>query len=190
MEEIKNKEVTVTDLVNQYSDDLYRFALGKTRNKEISEDLVQDTFIVAVNKLSTFRGESSHKTWLISILRNKIADYYRKKAKANISDKDLDDQSMSFSQKGIWNKEHKPFVFEEAEHLLDNPKFVTIFYGCIEALPQLWSSVMKMKYVIPQKSKEICKELEISDTNLWQIVHRSKLKLKDCLDSNWIQKGY
>lgn len=71
--------VTATDLVNDFADDLFRFALSKTKNKEVSEDLVQDTFIVAVTKLDTFRGESTHKTWLISILRNKIADYYRKK---------------------------------------------------------------------------------------------------------------
>lgn len=183
-------EITVSDLVHQFSDDLYRFAYSKTKNRVVSEDLVQDTFIVAVTKLDTFRGESTHKTWLISILRNKIADYYRKKSKDNISDKELDDQSMSFNSKGKWNDTAKPFVFEESEHLLDNADFTQVFYDCIEALPDLWSSVIKMKYVDPKKSKEICQDLNISDTNLWQIVHRSKLKLKDCLDGNWIQKGY
>lgn len=181
-------EITASDLVHQFGDDLYRFAYSKTKNKEVSEDLVQDTFIVAVTKLTTFRGESTHKTWLISILRNKIADYYRKKSKDNISDKELDDQSMSFDAKGKWNDEAKPFVFEDAEHLLDNPNFTKVFYDCIEGLPDLWSAVIKMKYIDPKKSKEICKDLNISDTNLWQIVHRSKLKLKDCLGGNWINK--
>ena len=184
----KNKEITVSDLVHQFSDDLFRFAFSKTKNKVVSEDLVQDTFIVAVTKLDTFRGESSHKTWLISILRNKIADYYRKKSKNNISDKELDDQSISFNSKGSWNEQAKPFVFEESEHLLDNPEFTTVFSNCIEGLPPLWSSVVKMKYINPIKSKEICKELNITDTNLWQIVHRSKLKLKDCLSTNWVNQ--
>ena len=190
MSEIEGKEITVSGLVHQFGDDLFRFAFSKTKNKVVSEDLVQDTFIVAVTKINTFRGESSHKTWLISILRNKIADYYRKKSKDNISDKELDDQSMSFNAKGAWNKEHKPFVFEDSGHLLDNADFNQVFYDCIDGLPSLWSSVIKMKYIDPKKSKEICQELNITDTNLWQIVHRSKLKLKDCLDGNWVKKGY
>ena len=185
----KNNAVTVSELVHQFGDDLYRFAYSKTNNKVVSEDLVQDTFIVAVTKLDTFRGESTHKTWLISILRNKIADYYRKKSKDNVSDKELDDQSMSFNAKGGWNKANTPFVFEDSEHLLDNEDFTDVFYGCIDSLPELWSSVIRMKYIDPKKSKEICQELDITDTNLWQIVHRSKLKLKDCLGNNWIQKG-
>jgi RNA polymerase sigma-70 factor (ECF subfamily) len=189
MGKVQEKEITVSDLVHQFSDDLFRFAFSKTKNKVVSEDLVQDTFIVAVTKLDTFRGESSHKTWLISILRNKISDYYRKKSRDNISDKELDDQSFSFNSRGSWNKEGMPFVFEDSEHLLDNPEFTSVFSECIEDLPPLWSSVVKMKYINPVKSKEICKELEITDTNLWQIVHRSKLKLKDCLDGNWIKKG-
>ncbi len=190
MEETEEKKVTAADLVHQFSDDLFRFAFSKTKNKVVSEDLVQDTFIVAVTKLNTFRGESTHKTWLISILRNKIADYYRKKAKDNISDKELDDQTFTFKKTGCWNEESTPFVFEDTSHLLDNPAFNLIFSDCIEGLPPLWNSVIKMKYINPKKSKEICKELNITDTNLWQIVHRSKLKLKDCLDGKWIKKGY
>ena len=72
--------------------------------------------------------------------------------------------------------------------LLNDAEFSKVFYNCIENLPEMWRSVMKMKYVNPVKSKEICKELEISDTNLWQIVHRSKLKLKGCIEHNWFNK--
>lgn len=190
MKKDKVKDITASDLVNQFSDDLYRYAYSKTKNKVISEDLVQDTFIVVVTKLDDFRGESTHKTWMISILKNKISDYYRKKSKNNISDKELDDQTLSFTANGRWNNGSLPFLIKDSEHLLDNPDFVSVFSNCIEALPPLWSSVIKMKYIDPIKSKEICKELKISDTNLWQIVHRSKLKLAGCLDTNWIKKGY
>ncbi len=188
MQKLENKPVTVADLVHDYGDDLFRFAYAKTQNRELAEDLVQDTFLVAVDKLVSFRGDSSHKTWLISILRNKIADFYRKKAKANIHERDIEDQSFSFNAKGAWNTSNQPFVLEESDHLLDNPQFVKVFYECIDGLPQLWNAVIKMKYINPKKSKEICKELAISETNLWQIVHRSKLKLKDCLDGKWNKK--
>jgi len=184
-----NTSLNVVDIVNNYSDDLYRFAFSKTRNQVISEDLVQETFMVLIAKKDSFRGESSPKTWLISILKNKISDYYRKKMRDKISDKDISDHTESFDDTDKWSNDHKPFVFEDEGHLLDNPDFNLIFNNCIDSLPEIWSSVVRLKYIDPKKSKEICKELNITDTNLWQIVHRAKLKLKDCLQINWINKG-
>lgn len=181
-----DKSDRITDLVEKYSDDLYRFAFARTKDHEISQDLVQDTLIVAFQKADTFRGESSPKTWLTSILKFKVADHYRKKIKEKVSDVEIGDISESFKGNGHWNADKSPFVFGDEKHLLDNPKFVTIFNGCIESLPELWSSIIKMKYINPKDSKEIRKEFGITDTNMWQIVHRSKLKLKECLKTNWV----
>ena len=182
--------IDISDWVYDYGDDLFRYAFSKIRKKEVAEDLVQDTFVVAHTKIHSFEGNSSVKTWLIAILKNKIADYYRKQIKENLTDKELDVNVSSFDVNGGWKEDKKPFSFEDTSHLLDNELFVKVFYDCIDALPKLWSGVVRLKYINPTKSKEICKELNISESNLWQIVHRSKLKLKDCLDVNWIKKGY
>jgi RNA polymerase sigma-70 factor (ECF subfamily) len=183
-----NNHVIVTELVNAYSDDLFRFALSKTNDAEVAQDLVQDTFIVAFQKWDNFRGDSAPKTWLISILKFKIADHFRKKVKAKVSSLDTKDISDSFQGNGHWIADKSPILLEDAEHLLDNPEFNVIFKNCIEALPETWNTVIKYKYIEPKESKEICKELGITDTNLWQIVHRAKLKLKECLKSNWINQ--
>ncbi|MFT7157269.1 MAG: RNA polymerase sigma-70 factor (TIGR02943 family) [Parvicella sp.] len=181
----KRPSIDVTTLVEDFGDDLYRFAYSKTQDKMISEDLVQETFIVAIQKSDKFRGESAPKTWLTSILKNKIADFYRKKKKEGIVGEDIEDLTLSFTDNGHWSPTSNSNPFEFEGPLLNNQEFTDVFYSCIDNLPDLWRSVIKMKYVNPQKSNEICKELEITDTNLWQIVHRSKLKLRSCIDSNW-----
>ncbi|MGO4542493.1 RNA polymerase sigma factor [Paenibacillus sp. 2TAB19] len=67
------QEVDSTELYNlmtQYGDDVWRYAYAITKNHEQSKDIAQEVFIKVHLKLSTFRGQSSFKTWLFSITRN------------------------------------------------------------------------------------------------------------------------
>ncbi|MDZ7646527.1 MAG: RNA polymerase sigma factor [Cytophagales bacterium] len=61
----------LTQWVNQYGDALYSWAFHKTIDEAIAQDLVQETFIAAYQKLDTFKNASSPKTWLFGILKNK-----------------------------------------------------------------------------------------------------------------------
>ena len=57
--------------------DILRFAKIQLRDEYLAEDIVQDTLAAAIAKHSQFRGEAGLKTWVLSILKNKIADYFR-----------------------------------------------------------------------------------------------------------------
>ena len=82
--------------VSKYGDYLFSIALLKTNNKETAEDLVQDTFASAIKAKELFRGDSSEKTWLVSILNNKIIDFYKKKDILKNTDEYLTDTEQSF----------------------------------------------------------------------------------------------
>ena len=69
--------------------------------------------------------------------------------------------------------------------LLDNPEFLTVLEACIENLPPNWKGVVLGKYFHNKKGAQISKELGITSSNLWQMAHRAKLQLKECLDTNW-----
>ncbi len=64
--------------VDNYADYLYRYAQSRVNDSAVAEDLVQETFLSAWKARERFEGRSSEKTWLSSILKNKIIDYYRK----------------------------------------------------------------------------------------------------------------
>lgn len=185
---------TISSWVYSFSDDLYAWALYKTSNKEQAEDLVQETFISALNALPKFEHRSNPKTWLFKILNNKIIDYYRKNI--NHSHYSIEDEiekgihniDSLFDSNGNWSNYGLGHHWEEESNLLDNKKFNIVFKNCIENLPSVWKTAVRAKYLLDKNSSEICQDLEISLSNYWQIIHRAKLHLKKCLESGWFKK--
>jgi RNA polymerase sigma-70 factor (TIGR02943 family) len=171
--------------VETYTSELFKWAYHKVSDSDQAKDLVQDTFLAAAEKLSSFKAESSPKTWLFAILNHKIIDYYRKKINQPLS---IENQSYSsyFDADGGWRPEKSPKDWEDKEvHLLDDSVFQGILTNCLDALPEKWSSCVKLKYLMNKNGEDICQELEITPTNLWQIMHRAKLQLRDCVEINW-----
>lgn len=193
MEVIKENAKTVLEhWVNQFSDDLYCWAFYKTSSKETAEDLVQETFLSAFHKIDSFQGKSQPKTWLFSILNNKVIDYYRKSAKTTKQTFSLTENSgfeLSeglFNEYGCWKSDDVKAIWDQEEELLDNPEFNVVMQECMEDLPQKWKLAITSKYLSDKDTTEICQELEITPSNYWQMVHRSKLLLRKCLELKWV----
>nr|WP_315166441.1 sigma-70 family RNA polymerase sigma factor [uncultured Flavobacterium sp.] len=193
MEVIKeNSKDILEKWVNQFSDELFSWALYKTSSKETAEDLVQETFLAAFHKLDTFQGKSQPKTWLFSILNNKVIDYYRLSAKTTKQTFSISENSGYELSDGLFNEtenwksnEINP-IWDQEEELLDNPEFNNAMQECMEDLPQKWKYAVTSKYLTDKNADEICQELEITVSNYWQIVHRAKLLLKKCLEIKWV----
>src|ERR1700752_3746381 len=66
--------------VKAHADYLYAYTLSRINNEEQAKDLVQETFLAALEKADKFEGKSSERTWLTAILKNKIIDIYRKRS--------------------------------------------------------------------------------------------------------------
>ena len=181
------KESTFEGWVKDHSDELFSWAKHKTSSKETAEDLVQETFISAYKAFDNFKQDSKPKTWLFKILNNKIIDHYRKSAKMktdSIEAKSIERTNDFFEEDGHW-KSLDSDNWAEDIHLLDNPDFLHVFGGCIEGLPEKWNAVIKAKYIIHQDAKAVCKELNITPSNYWQMIHRAKIQLKSCIENKW-----
>lgn len=164
--------------VEQYADTLYTWVYYKTRNKELSEDLVQDTFLAALQSYTSFEGRSSPLTWLMSILKFKLIDHHRLQFKRPESEY-LD--GSYFIPEGGWKQTAMPLDWPESQpqEVLEK----TLLH-CLEKLPPSWSAVIRLKYLIGKKAVLICQELNISPTNYWQLIHRAKMQLRSCIESN------
>lgn len=184
-----DSRTTLSQWLDEYGDDMYSWAAYKTSSKETAEDLVQETFLSAFKAFNKYKPGSNPKTWLFTILNNKIIDYYRASStQKSVNQSELMGKRVeedNFNSNGVWNNAVSPLWANTEEHLLDNPEFVNVLSGCIEKLPKQWKGVIIGKYFDHKKSAEISKDLEISSSNLWQIVYRAKLKLRGCLKKNW-----
>lgn len=195
MEQAANtKQALIEEWFLQWGDDLFRWAIHKTNERETANDLVQETFLAAQKALDKFEGRSEPKTWLFSILNNKIMDFYRKRLKEpTVShdgvDKNGDQTSVLdhfFTKKGDWVTGNSPSNWHNLDnHLLDDHEFNKILEFCMRELPVKWMSAIQLKYLEDKAGKIICQELDITPSNFWQILHRAKLQLRACLELNW-----
>jgi len=175
--------------VDLYGDALYNYALSRVNDTDTAKDLVQETFLSGLNNLSGFRGESAEKTWLYSILKNKIIDHYRKKKNTQPIETTMVSESYFFEDGGHWS-EHQPKNDWEAKNTdsFSSDEFLSVLQECKQKMTSLQQAVFTLKIQEEMESEMICKELGISSSNYWVILHRAKLQLRECLEKNWMNE--
>ncbi len=177
--------------VDEHGDYLYRYALVRVRTAEVAQDLVQEAFLAALKAHQNFAGRSSERTWLFGILKNKIVDYYRKLGRET-SFTDMEFLSDEFSEKfvdGGWihsdaPKEWKP----DPDVVVHRSDFWMTMNSCLGKIPDRVAKVFMLREMDELSTKEICKSLSITDSNLWVMLHRARMALRECLEKNWFAK--
>lgn len=167
---------------------LLRVAMLQLRNAEAAEDVVQDTLVAALQGAAGFSGRSSVKTWLTGILKHKIVDVIRRRARgpafAQLDEEcQIDDFDALFDGSGHW--QNPPADWGNPESELSRQEFFDIVQFCLEKLPPNTARVFMMREVMELTGEEICKELTITSTNLWVILYRARMALRQCLEQHW-----
>ncbi len=176
--------------VDNHGDYLYNYAYVRTGKKETAEDLVQETLIAAWKAKERFRGDSSEQTWLTAILKRKIIDHYRKKSTEKESSfssfsKPFQDET---GMEGHWILDRAPRDWSKnSDTPLNSEEFEKIMEYCLSLLPGKWKSVFVLKVMEELETDTICKEIGCTASNLWVILHRARLKLRECIEKNWLQ---
>lgn len=174
--------------INNYADALYDYAKPRVNDAQVAEDLVQETFLSAWRAKDGYKGEASEKSWLFTILKNKIIDHYRKKAKEIVqTSSESDATDRFFDEKEHWTESDKPLNWgAAASDPVSQKEFFSVFEKCKQKLQQVQQQVFVMKYMDELDANEICKVLGITPSNYWVLIHRAKLGLRACLEKNWI----
>jgi RNA polymerase sigma-70 factor, ECF subfamily len=175
--------------VDEHGDCLYRYALLRVRKAEVAEDLVQETLLVAMRTHEKFGGRSSERSWLVGILKNKICDHFRKAGReTNFTDLEFfqDEHSDKFDGKDYWIHERGPTDWKpEGEDAMKRAEFWQTLQACMGKLPQRVADVFMMREVDDMPGKEVCSTLNISEANLWVMLHRARMALRQCLEVNF-----
>jgi len=169
---------------------LMRYARLQIREPALAEDLVQNTLIAALQSVADFRGEAALVTWLIGILKRQIIDHYRRAARETSLPATADDDEGNsdllerlFAQDGHWVT--KPAVWDNPEESLQQEAFLSVLEQCLQGLAGQSGRVFAMREILDLEPAEICKELGLTQSNYWVLMHRARLRLRSCVERGW-----
>ncbi len=176
--------------------DMLRFAQLQLRNRDTAEDMVQEAIESALRNASSFAGNSSLKTWVFTILKNRIIDHLRQAGRtvplSSLVDEGEDWQERLealFNGRGGWRDDARPKAWPDPDESMQNKQFWVVFETCLDHLPAKTGRVFMMREFLGLESDEICAQLAISSSNCHVILHRARLKLRACLGDGWAHMG-
>ena len=181
-----------TEELEQLRPYLLRYALLQLHDRDAAEDVVQETMLAALEGRARFEGKSTAKTWLTGILKHKIIDLIRRKSREQplTADEDASEAEAVdaiFQSDGHWQQ--PPSDWGSPSRALEDKRFREAFELCTRAMPMRNARVFMMREVLEMSTEEICKELGITPTNLWVILHRARLSLRECIEIKWGAAG-
>jgi len=176
--------------LNRHRPQLLKYAMLQLRNPAQAEDAVQETLIAALGGLERFAGGSAVRTWLIGILKHKIVDSIRKSSREQSIDRfesSLEDMDGLFKPDGHFAD--KPADWGDPEAALSRGRFFEVLQECMDSLPKNTARVFAMREVMGLETEEICASLAITSSNCWVLLYRARMRLRECLEKNWIEAG-
>jgi RNA polymerase sigma-70 factor (ECF subfamily) len=180
--------------VERYADSLLRHTLFRVKDLETAEDIVQDVFLSAYKSRDNYTGAANEKTWLFAILKNKIIDHYRSKLHklSQLTEPVSTYESYYFNETDDdhWHDNTAPRDWaSDAISPWEQKELNAVLHDCIGKLPEKMSAVFSLKFLEDADTEKICKDLQITSSNYWVLMHRAKLQLRECIEKNWFTKS-
>jgi RNA polymerase sigma-70 factor (ECF subfamily) len=167
---------------------LLRIARVQLRNDTWAEDAVSETLISALEGAERFGGQSQLKTWVVGILKHKIIDQFRRggrevslEAAAEAAQVETFDELYTADGHRV----SEPLDWGDPEAAYSRVQFFDILQMCVEELPAALARAFMMREWLELETAQICKELQISATNCFVMLHRARIRLRECLEHRW-----
>jgi RNA polymerase sigma-70 factor (ECF subfamily) len=170
---------------------LLRFATLQLRNESMAEDVVQEALIAVLEKPERFAGQSSLRTYVTGIMKYKIIDVLRASRRTRqieTDDDQAEDDVIDALFKADGHTHDMPRAWGDPDATLEQKDFFRVMEICLDKLPAKTARIFMMREWLELETDEICKELGISTANVWVILYRARVRLRECLDLNWFGK--
>ncbi|HEX9154973.1 MAG TPA: sigma-70 family RNA polymerase sigma factor [Nitrospira sp.] len=190
----RGDEGAFDELVNRHHGALIRMALGHVADREVAEEVVQDTWMAVIESLDRFECRSSLRTWIFGILIHKAKDRgVREKRHTTFSAFESHDDDneeavdpsrfqRSGEWAGHWAFPPQPWDDQTPEKLLANQQAVHAMQRAIEGLPATLKEVLILRDVEGVEAKEVCELLKITETNLYVRLHRARERVRVAIE--------
>ena len=162
----------MAELYDRYFDRVYSLVFNQVdRNRDVAEDIVQETFLAALKSAKGFKGRSSAYTWLCSIAYHKVADHYRRQSrerKRMVSGVDVDTVDVS----------ENPGTQPQPDSLIESAETRQVVNEALAKLPWDYRQVLILKYVEELSVQEISQIMDRSPKSIEGLLTRSRKALQ------------
>lgn len=183
-------DVDIAAWVDEHTDYLLGYAAARIGDHHRAEDFVQETYLTAHEKIASYRGDAPPRAWLLGILRNKMADYFRRGTReAPLSATFADDTDLDryFNRCGAW----RTWFFRHwggcPEEVAESKDFVATLQVCLDKLPPRMRHILVGRSLDGLDHVEACDLFGISPGNLDVVMFRARMHLRGCLEENWFK---
>lgn len=149
---------------------LVRFATRRLHDPMLAEDAVHDVFEAVLSGRATFAGRAALRSWLTAVLKNKIVDAMRRAPFHESLDGDGDDESDGAAH-------HVACPLPGPEEVAEQRELLGRALAGIDALPGGLRDAMRLRVLEERSAESACRELGISEENLFVRVHRARKRL-------------
>jgi RNA polymerase sigma-70 factor (ECF subfamily) len=183
---LKKDEESFTMLIKAYHGimkDVARAIVGDS----IAEEVVQESWISIMRALPGFEGRSSLKTWIMRIVSNTAKTRLRKESRSIAAGDLLSDDNPillaeRFNAKGQWSNPPRSWSIDTPEALLASEQLRHTINQAIDSLPQMQKAVFMLHDRQGVDMNEICKILDVSESNSRVLLHRARTSLHTAID--------
>lgn len=181
--------------LERHGDVLFAFAMVRLRDPAQAEDAVQETLLAALQGRDRFGGGSSERTWLIGILKHKIADQFRRAVRetpTDLSSESAFEHDEFFRRTGEWVGHWEPTLApiewnETPSDPVEKAQLWKVVEGCIGQLPTRLAAAFTLREFDDIDTAEICDSLGVTTNNLWVMLHRARIHVRACVEQNWFE---
>lgn len=159
---LEGKKGAATVFYRQYSPKLRRFLVAKLPSEADAEELLQDVFLSVFDSLPIYRGDCSVMSWIYSIARHEVADFYRKRYVRELVEKTnpLFEEMME--------------TVETPEKVWDKAKVRARFFGAYKSLNQSYQDVLSYRYELSLSVKEIASKMKLTFKATESLLYRAR----------------
>ena len=169
---------------------LFRYAMVVLRDKQLAEDAVQECLLAALQAHASYSGAASERTWLTGILKHKVVDIVRRDCRETAqeglgeAEDPYGEFGACFDASGHWSA--RLTDWGRPEQSLEQKQFWKILQYCLDNMPRRLAQLFMLREVVGTESEAICQEMDITPTNLWTMLYRSRMSLRVCLEKTWL----
>jgi RNA polymerase sigma-70 factor, ECF subfamily len=176
-------------LVDGYHSRFLRLARALVDSHAVAEEVVQDTWVAILDGLGGFEGRSSLKTWMFQILLNQARSRAVRERRSlpfsalgTVGEEGPTVEPARFTAGGMWAVPPSPWAVENPEALVLRGEVLRFLEALLAELPATQRAVVTLRDVEGLESEEVCRLLQLSESNQRVLLHRGRSKLRQALE--------